>query len=291
MTATNREPAKNFPGVIEATALLRAWAEASGDPTALGATKAITHHNWVAAHTMPAPHNYKSSAARAALEAVRLGHIPREAFNNANDGDLPRTTTGRQAAVALKLLHDAGAPVDQLRLLNSVYGVNPDEVSFTWHGRPSQRDSELSVRPSEPPQQTALTDWPAAVPAIDNSGPIPEPERPEVLQAPVVADGVGAKVVRSAPYQDQLRLAGRVAVDDTAVATLIDEVLAAPGQRISSAQAADVLGVAETRVSLALGQVAKVLNVEGYAVIAVDPGTRHLILDEALLAEQFGVTS
>lgn len=133
MTATNSQPPKGVPGVIEATRELGVWARANGDATAIAAVKAITHHNWVAADTMPAPHNYNSSAARAALDAVRSGDLPRDAFNNAADGDSPRTTTGVQAAVTLRLLHDAGAPQDLLTVLTNAYGLDVQTVSFDWH--------------------------------------------------------------------------------------------------------------------------------------------------------------
>lgn len=132
ISATNREPAKDVEGVIGATAQLRHWADRQGDATAIAAVKAITHHNWSAADTMPAPYRYNSSAARAALDAVRSGDLPREAFNNADDGDLPRTTTGMQAAVTLKLLHEAGALIEPLTVLTNAYGVELRDVEVAW---------------------------------------------------------------------------------------------------------------------------------------------------------------
>lgn len=131
MTATNQQPATDVPGVIEITESLRCWARKfSGDPTAVAASRAITHHNWHAADSMPAPRHYESPAARAALEAVRDGVLPREAFNNQADGDLPRTTTGMQAAVTLKLLHDAGAPIEFMSVLTAAYGVDVRDVNL-----------------------------------------------------------------------------------------------------------------------------------------------------------------
>lgn len=133
MTATNRTPATDFPGVIEITKGLNQWARRfSGDPTAIAASRAMTHHNWHAADTMPTAGHYKSSAAQAALKAVREGVLPREAFNNADDGDNPRTTTGEQAAVTLKMLHDAGAPIEFMTVLTDAYGVDLNDVRLAW---------------------------------------------------------------------------------------------------------------------------------------------------------------
>lgn len=55
------------------------------------------------------------------------------------------------------------------------------------------------------------------------------------------------------------------------------------------AQAATALSVPLTRVGLALGQAAKLLNVEGYPVLSIDPATGGVALDELLLTEQYGV--
>ncbi|WP_106296392.1 hypothetical protein [Knoellia remsis] len=143
MTATNQQPAKDVPGVIEVTEGLRYWARtSSGDPTAIAASRAITHHNWHAADSMPAPRHYDSSAARSALEAVRAGVLPREAFNDEADGDVPRTTTGMQAAVTLKLLHDAGAPLELMSVLTDAYGVDIHDVSLVWV-RPGSDEHEV----------------------------------------------------------------------------------------------------------------------------------------------------
>lgn len=123
MTTTNEWPAKDAEGVIAATAELRHWARESGDPTAVALAAAITHHNWHAADTMPAPGRYKSPAAQLALVAVTSGDLPRQAFNNEAADNLPRTTTGQQAAVVLHLLDELGAPTAPMSVLTDAYGV------------------------------------------------------------------------------------------------------------------------------------------------------------------------
>lgn len=124
MTATNDRSAKEFDGVIEAADGLRRWARAGGDATAIALAAAITHHNWHAADTMPTASRYDSSAARAALEAVASGVLPRQAFNNEAADGLPRTTTGEQAAVTLHMLSESGAPGDLLSVLAGAYRVD-----------------------------------------------------------------------------------------------------------------------------------------------------------------------
>jgi hypothetical protein len=124
MTATNDRPAKEFEGVIEATERLRRWARAAGDPTAIALAAAITHHNWHAAGTMPAAGRYDSPAAKVALEAVASGVLPRQAFNNEAADGTPRTTTGEQAAVTLRMLGESDAPADLLSVLTGAYGVD-----------------------------------------------------------------------------------------------------------------------------------------------------------------------
>lgn len=80
-------------------------------------------------------------------------------------------------------------------------------------------------------------------------------------------------------------------VSDAAVTALLDALGTAPGHRLTAAQAATALGVPVSRAGLALGQVAKLLNVEGYPVLAIDPGTGGVLLDLHLLAEQCGLAS
>lgn len=125
MTATNEQPAKDIEGVIVATDELRRWADSSGDATAVALAAAITHHNWHARDTMPAPHHYKSGPAQRALAAVIAGDLPHEAFNNEAAGARLRTTTGEQAVVVLHLLHEVGAPANLLSVLADAYGIDP----------------------------------------------------------------------------------------------------------------------------------------------------------------------
>jgi hypothetical protein len=106
----------------------------------------------------------------------------------------------------------------------------------------------------------------------------------EVFNEPAV--GAGSAVVTSEVYQAQKTIAGRISVTDESVASLIDALLAAD-HRMGVQAVAPILQISETRVQGAVGQLQKLLNIEGYPVIRMDGGL--LILDAALLGQQFGV--
>jgi hypothetical protein len=109
--------------------------------------------------------------------------------------------------------------------------------------------------------------------------------------APVVAASLGRTVVKSAVYKAQRKVAGRLIVTDDQVARCVDALTAANATRLPPVLAAQALGVAQTRLRGALTQVQQLLNVEGYAVLAVEAATGVVVLDVRLLEEQFGVRS
>ena len=76
---------------------------------------------------------------------------------------------------------------------------------------------------------------------------------------------------------------------DDAIAALVDSLASTPDRRLSATRAATLLGVPANRVPMVMSQVSKLLNVEGYPVVATDPTTQAVTLDVALLAEQYGV--
>ena len=73
------------------------------------------------------------------------------------------------------------------------------------------------------------------------------------------------------------------------VVVLMDALASSPSRRLTAGQAATALGVPVTRAQLALGQVAKLINVEGYPVLSIDPATGAVVLDERMLTEQYGL--
>lgn len=107
------------------------------------------------------------------------------------------------------------------------------------------------------------------------------------MGAPVHA--LAAAVLKSKPYAAQKKLAGRAAPSDDAMSALLSGLLAHPGQRLAPAAAASALAVPVSRLRGAIPQAQRLLNVEGYAVLRLDADGQTLVLDEALLREQFGV--
>ena len=151
----------------------------------------------------------------------------------------------------------------------------------------AQRRAALSARlRSAPGAEPTLFDLPDAEPvpgagsragAGEESGP-DDPAR-------IIAEAV----IRSPAYAAQRKIAGRLSVPDDRVRDLLAALLAAPAGRLSPAQAAAALAVAQVALRGAVLHVQRLLNVEGYAVLRVDADGSTVILDEPLLREQFGI--
>lgn len=96
----------------------------------------------------------------------------------------------------------------------------------------------------------------------------------------------GAAVVGSERYQEQKGLAPRALPEATAVAALIDALLAAGG-RLPDSALTRVLAVAPVRLPRVLAVIEQVLNVDGYPILHHEDG--FLTIDRKLLADQFEV--
>ena len=137
-----------------------------------------------------------------------------------------------------------------------------------------------------PPQEP--TWWNAAV------LPVPRVHEAQTLfdvaaEAVPVGDVVADAVIGSRSYAAQKKLGGRVSITDDQIRALVGSLLAAPGQRLTAAQAAVALAVPSAALRGAVAQIQRLLNVEGYAVLRVDADGSTLVLDEGLLREQFEV--
>jgi hypothetical protein len=82
--------------------------------------------------------------------------------------------------------------------------------------------------------------------------------------------------------------AGRAALHDAAVATAL-RVLLIRGGRAPANEVAAALGVPGPRLGLALSNLRRLLNVEGYPVVGMDADGRTVVLDEMLWRQQFGL--
>jgi PglZ domain len=104
-------------------------------------------------------------------------------------------------------------------------------------------------------------------------------------------DPVAAAVLKSPAYAAQKKIAGRVSTTDGQIRGLLATLLAAPGHRLQPTLAATALDVSPVTLRGAVLHAQRLLNVEGYPVLRVDADGSTVILDEALLREQFGISS
>lgn len=146
---------------------------------------------------------------------------------------------------------------------------------------PEWWEGHVPVASSAPPVARPVPTKIAASAQPDLFNDVPEPTRG--------TSTTGADLLSSATYKAQRKLVGRLAVTDEAVQQLIDALALAPDHRLPAARAAGTLGVTTNRVPMMVSQVAKLLNVEGYPVVSSDPATQTVVLDPALLAEQYGM--
>ena len=199
--------------------------------------------------------------------------------------------------------HGGGAPAEAVvPVAVLVPGAVPEHVSL--HLAPPQEpawwiDPVAAVLPAGGPPPAAD---PASRPAADyrrrrqDTAPTLFDE-PDTEPAPAAAaddqaaqgSPVPGAVLKSAAYVAQKKVAGRVSLTDDQVRGLLDALLAAPGHRLVPARAASALAVAPVMLRGAVLHMQRLLNVEGYPVLRVDADGGTVILDEALLREQFGI--
>lgn len=113
--------------------------------------------------------------------------------------------------------------------------------------------------------------------------------RPVLGRPGACAIGRGGALLASSTHKGQKKLVGRLALSDDAVGGLVEALSTAADRRLSAMRVAAVLGVPTNRAPMVMSQVTKLLNVEGYPVVATDAATQAVTLDVALLAEQYGV--
>jgi hypothetical protein len=175
---------------------------------------------------------------------------------------------------------------------DAVPGWAPAPVaSPAWWREPVPADagpSPAAPRPSTngrrratpaPAQDTALFELVPETtggPAVDASGrPGPTAARPPLVDALLASD----------VYAARRGFGGRALPDDRVAAMLT--VLLAGGGRASMDTLAAQAGVPAHRISGTIAALRRVLQVEGYAVLELDPDGTTLKLDQELLVEQF----
>ena len=115
------------------------------------------------------------------------------------------------------------------------------------------------------------------------------PAAPQVAVDRTADEKLAADVVAGEVFARQSARAGRAALpDDTVLAVLT--VLLAGGGRAHRDTVATAAGVPAQRFGPTLAMLRRLLNVEGYDVVSMDPDGVTVVLDESLLRAQFRVT-
>ena len=103
-------------------------------------------------------------------------------------------------------------------------------------------------------------------------------------------DDLATKILESPTFAEQRKRARRVSLTNLQVGALLRYLVAATGNRIDQSTAAIALGIPLVQLSGALSMAQRLLNVEQYPVIDRDADGVTIVLDLALLKEQFGVS-
>ena len=96
------------------------------------------------------------------------------------------------------------------------------------------------------------------------------------------------RVLASPVYARQAVEAGRMGMDNQMVGRVL-QLLLAGGGRVPADRLAATVGTPVNRLPGPMSALRRMLNVEGYQVIAMDADRRTVVLDESLLRQQFGV--
>lgn len=200
------------------------------------------------------------------------------------------------AEVTIPLLVFASSGVD---LATAGWVPAEDQTPAWWQGgvevaAPRQAPDSGRARrrpraaPSPQPQAT-LFELPDTA-STAGPGPAPAPGATSPTTMPGADPHAAAldSFASSATYLRMRAAAGRSAPPDAAVRQMLRRLLAGGG-RAPLDHVASALGVPTQRAAMAMAGMRRLLNVEGYQVISMDPDGRTVLLDEALWRQQFGV--
>ncbi|WP_256041345.1 BREX-2 system phosphatase PglZ [Cryobacterium sp. SO1] len=96
------------------------------------------------------------------------------------------------------------------------------------------------------------------------------------------------RVIESEIFVGQQLRAGRGALNSAVVAAMLDLLLSHDG-RVHKDTLAATAGIAANAIEPTLAMLRRLLNVEGYEVVATDTDGKTVLLDSSLLREQFGL--
>ncbi|PWJ48440.1 PglZ domain-containing protein [Quadrisphaera granulorum] len=155
----------------------------------------------------------------------------------------------------------------------------------------------LAVTPAPVPTGAAVGEPVAALEPTDEGhlfswSTQPAPATPAATpQASARGADVARRLLNSAAFAAQVDSARRSAVTPELVAALVAALVDTPGQRLLLVDVARLLAVPEAVVLGPVRQVQQLLNLEGYEALRLDVDGTTLVLDEALLREQFELGS
>lgn len=180
-----------------------------------------------------------------------------------------------EVVVPVVALHAGEAPADS--------GLSElEKVAPSWW----RRSPHVSVAHPVP----AKTSKPASKRRRDSGGEglfeLASPPTPSLEES---AAKVAKSVVASKTFLQQRSVAGRVPVSDDKIVVLLTSLLGSGGRRIPAARAAADLGIAVSRFRGALPLLKRLLDVEGYVVLSYEAESGDVVLDEAMLREQYGL--
>jgi len=136
----------------------------------------------------------------------------------------------------------------------------------------------------------------AAVPSEDTlfeiaAAPPPTPDAPPVPAVSAGPPPLVTALLASETYRARRKLAGRGALTDDRVAALLTVLIRAGENRARLDSLAAEAGIPAHRIGLTVTALRRLLQVEGYAVIDLDPDGETCVLDLKLLREQFQLGS
>lgn len=198
-----------------------------------------------------------------------------------HDGDAVLAVDERLRYGPLKAgYHGGGAPAE---VVVPIHVLTSNEPPAGW----------LLARPQAPLwwHSSMLSDV-ASTPAGFTTPLVPPKKHQPTLfytDAPQSTGDLVTQVLASATYAEQRQRAQRVKLTDQQIASLLRHALAAPDHRLSPTTAAIALDVPLVNLSGALPMAQRLLNVEQYPVLDRDTDGLTIVLDVALLKEQFGI--
>ena len=188
-----------------------------------------------------------------------------------------------ELAIPIAVLQPHGAPAPE-----GWVEAPPQEP--TWWNEPL-RDVETPaqdrVAPAPKPRKAKKTpaDVPGAIALFDT---VDESTQDDAGDRDHTIASAGERLVRTPGYQRRRETGGRHPIDDSDAIAVVDSLVAGGG-RAHQDTLATRLGVPAHSFRGVLTALRRVLNVDGYEVIRVDPDRVTVILDEQLLLEQFGL--